>query len=47
MQASVRMETVANTVNSHYSHGFSGINGETLFPDGQFILVAYPASNSQ
>lgn len=46
MQVSGWMETVANTVNSHHSHGFLGINGERLFPDDQFIPVASPASNS-
>lgn len=47
MQASGWMEIVANTVNSHYSHGFLGIKGERLFPDDQFIPVASLASNSR
>lgn len=41
------MDGVANTVNSHYSHGYLGVNGKRPFPDDQFIGAAFPASNSQ
>lgn len=47
MQASGWMEAVANTVNSHYSHGFLGRKGGRLFPEDQFIPVTSPAFKSQ
>lgn len=47
MHASGWMETAANTVNSHYSHGYLGVHGKRPFLDDQFIGLALPASNSQ